>query len=177
MNRRTAIRNVVIISAGAAILPSCQHADKISLNLNHLAITGSQEKLLAALSETIIPTTSNFVGAKELKSHEFALIMIDDCASPEDQKKFTDGLVAFEDFCKKKWERAFENCTTEQRNELVTSIEQKKNIPETVAGFYGIVKGYTVQSFTSSKVFMTEIRKYKLVPGPIYKGCVPVSTT
>jgi hypothetical protein len=175
MNRRTAIRNVVIISAGAAILPSCHNADKTSLELKHLSITGSEEKLLAALSETIIPSTSNFIGAKDLKSHEFALVMIDDCATPEDQKKFTDGLSAFSEFCKNKWDRAFENCTTQQRNELIADIEQKKNMPETVGGFYGTVKAYTLQSFTSSKEFMTEIRKYKLVPGPVYKGCVPVS--
>ncbi len=177
MNRRTAIRNVVIISAGAAILPSCHNADKISLPLKHLSITGSQEKLLAALSETIIPGSSNFIGAKDLKSHEFVLTMVDDCASPEDQKKFTDGLAAFEELCKKKWDRAFENCTSQQRDELVGEIETKKNTSEAVAGFYATVKAYTVQSFTTSKEFMTDIRKYKLVPGPIYKGCVPVNPT
>jgi hypothetical protein len=175
MNRRAAIRNVVIISAGAAILPSCHDADKISLELKHLSITGSQEKLLAALSETIIPTTSDFIGAKELKSHEFVLTMVDDCASPEDQKKFTDGLTAFSALCKKKWDREFENCTVQQRNELVAEVEQKRNISEAVFGFYGTVKSYTLQSFTGSRDFMTEIRKYKLVPGPVYKGCVPVS--
>jgi hypothetical protein len=177
MNRRTAIRNVVIISAGAAILPSCHNADKISLELKHLSITGSQEKLLAALSETIIPSTPDFIGAKDLKSHEFLLIMVDDCSSPEDQKKFTGGLAAFEDLCKKKWDRAFENCTSQQRDQLVSDIEQKKNIPETVAGFYGTVKAHTLQCFTTSREYMTEIRKYKLVPGPVYKGCVPVSNT
>lgn len=175
MNRRTAIRNVVIISAGAAILPSCHHADKIGLQLKHLSITGSQEKLLAALSETIIPSTNDFIGAKDLKSHEFVLVMVDDCLAPDDQKKFTEGLTAFEDLCKKKLDRAFENCTPQQRDQLVADIEQKKDFPESVAGFYGTVKAYTLQSFTGSKEFMTGIRNYKLVPGPIYKGCVPVS--
>jgi hypothetical protein len=175
MNRRTAIRKVAIISAGAALLPACHTADKSSLSLQHLPLTGSQEKMLAALSDTIIPSTHTFIGAKELKSHEFVLTMMDDCASPDDQKKFTNGMIAFEEVCKSKWDRAFENCTSQQRNELVKDLEQKKNVPEPVAEFYNTVKSYTLQSFVSSKEFMTDIRKYKLVPGPNYKGCVPVS--
>lgn len=177
MNRRTAIRNVAIISAGAALLPACHTADKSSLSLQHLSLTGSQEKMLAALSDTIIPSSHTFIGAKELKSHEFVLTMMDDCASPEDQKKFTNGIIAFEEACKTKWDRAFENCTPQQRNELVNDIEQKKNVPGSVTEFYNTVKRYTLQSFTSSKEFMTDIRKYKLAPGPDYKGCVPVAKT
>ena len=60
------------------------------------------EKMLAELAETIIPKTNNFIGAKDLKSHEFALIMMNDCAPPEDQKAFTDGMKAFEEGCQKK---------------------------------------------------------------------------
>jgi hypothetical protein len=175
MNRRTAIRNVAIISAAAALLPSCHEADKISLPLKHLSVTGSQGKMLAALAETIIPTTHTFIGAKELKSHEFVLIMVDDCASPEEQKKFINGLKSFEELCKENWDRAFENCTPQQRNELVAAIELKKYVPEPVAEFYYTVKRYTLQSFSSSKEFLTDIRKYKLAPGPDFKGCVPVS--
>ena len=174
MNRRSAIRNVAIISAGAAFLPSCYNSDKSSLPLKNLSLTGSQEKMLAALSETIIPTYNSFIGAKGLKSHEFVLTMVDDCSSPEEQKKFTNGMIAFEELCKTKLDRAFENCTPQQRNELVTDIEQKKNVAGPVNDFYSTVKRYTLQSFTSSKEFMTDIRKYKLVPGPNYKGCVPV---
>jgi hypothetical protein len=175
MNRRTVIRNVAIFSAGAVLLPSCYDTDKISLPLKHLTITDSQGKMLAALSDTIIPATHNFIGAKDLNSHEFVLIMVDDCASPEEQKKFSNGMTSFVTLCKEKWDRDFENCTTQQRNELLTEIEQKKKIPGPAVEFYNTVKKYTLQSFSSSKEYLTDIRKYKLVPGPDYKGCVPVS--
>ena len=176
MNRRTAIRNVAIISAGAALLPSCHGADKTSFPLKHLSITDSQGKMLAALSDTIIPTTHTFIGARDLKSHEFVLTMVDDCAGPEEQKKFTTGLQSFEELCKEKWDRAFENCTLQQRNDLVAAIELKKFVPEPAAEFYNTVKRYTLQSFSSSKDFLTDIRKYKLVPGPNFKGCVPITS-
>ena len=45
--------------------------------------------MLAELAETIIPKTKNFIGAKDLKAHEFLLTMVDDCMAPEDQKVFT----------------------------------------------------------------------------------------
>jgi hypothetical protein len=51
MNRRTAIRNVVIISAGAGLLPSCMRDDKSSVPLKNISVTGSQEKMLAELTE------------------------------------------------------------------------------------------------------------------------------
>ena len=54
-------------------------------------------------------------------------------------------------------------------------IENKKDIPEDLLKFYGTVKRYTVQSFTSSKEYLTDIRKYKMVPGPDFKGCVTAS--
>ena len=175
MNRRTAIRNVIIISAGAGLLPSCVGDDKSSIVLKNISITGSQEKMLAALTETIIPKTKNFIGANDLKAHEFLLTMIDDCTSPDDQKKFTDGLEAFDKLSHDKFGQLFTGYTAEQKKELLQAIESKKDVPEEVVKFYGTVKRYTVQSFTSSKDYLTDIRKYKIVPGSNFKGCVPAS--
>ena len=176
MNRRTAIRNVVIISAGASLLPSCLGKDTTSIPLKNISLSGSQEKMLAELAETIIPKTSNFIGAKDLKAHEFILTMVDDCADPEEQQKFTEGLKAFDKLSHDKFGQLFTSYTAEQKKSLLTDIENKKDIPEDALKFYGTVKRYTLQSFTSSKEFMTDIRKYKMVPGSNFKGCVPVKS-
>jgi hypothetical protein len=176
MNRRTAIRNVMLVSAGAALLPSCLQGDKSSFPLKNISITGSQQKMLAALTESILPTTKNFVGAKDLKAHEFVLTMVDDCTSPDDQKKFIDGLKAFDKLSHDKFGQLFTGYTAQQKHALLVAVENKKDIPEDVLKFYKTVKRYTLQSFTSSKEYMTEIRKYKMVPGPNFKGCVPAKT-
>ncbi len=175
MNRRTALRNVVIISAGAGLLPSCMNEDKSLIPLKNISVTGSQEKMLAELTKAIIPKTKNFIGANDLKAHEFVLTMVDDCTSPEDQKKFTDGLEAFDKLSHDKFGQLFTSYTPEQKHELLADIENKKDIPEDALKFYGTVKRYTVQSFTSSKEYMTDIRKYNMVPGPDFKGCVKAS--
>jgi hypothetical protein len=173
MNRRTAIRNVIVISAGAGLLPSCMNEDKSAISLKNISVTGSQEKMLAELAETIIPKTKNFIGANDLKAHEFLLTMVDECTSPEDQQKFMEGLKQFGETCKKEYGASFVKSSAGQRKELLSAIESKKGIPEEVLKFYGTVKRYTVQSFTSSKEYMTGIRKYNMVPGSNFKGCVP----
>ena len=174
MKRRTAIRNVVIISAGAGLLPSCMQESNTSIPLKHISITGSQEQMLASLSEAIIPKTKAFIGANDLKAHEFVLTMIDDCVSPEDQKKFTEGLKDFDKLSHDKFGQVFTGFTQEQKHSLIADIESKKGIPENVQKFYGTVKRYTLQSFTSSEKYMLDIRKYKQTPGGNFKGCVPV---
>ena len=174
MNRRTAIRNVVIISAGAALLPACGHEDQASITLKNISFSGSQEKMLAALSETIIPKTKDFIGASDLMAHQFALVMVDDCASPEDQKKFMDGMKQFEETSKNKLKTSFVKATPEEKKQLLQQIEKNQDIPEVVRDFYRTIKRYTVQSFTTSKPFLLDIKKYQLVPGGNFKGCVPV---
>jgi len=177
MNRRTAIRNVVIISAGASLLPFCTTADEASLHLKNIPLTRSQESMLAELAETIIPKTSNFIGAKDLESHVFILTMIDDCAAPEDQKFFSDGMKAFEDACKKKFNASFVKCTPQERDEWLREMEAVKDDKDIAAKFYKTAKRYTVQSFTSSKEYLLEVRKWTMVPGSDFKGCVPVKKT
>lgn len=174
MKRRTLLRNMVFISAGAVLLPACRTTDKPLMALKNISLKGSQQEMLAQLTETIIPSTSKFLGAKELKSHEFLMRMIDDCTSPEDQKKFTDGMKAFEDACDKKFNTSFVKCTPQQRTELLKALEANKDKNDLAAQFYKTTKRYTLQSFTSSKEYMVDVRKWKMVPGGNFKGSVKV---
>jgi hypothetical protein len=164
------------VTVGAIVLPACtQNEKRTSTALNNLKITSDQEQMLADLTQTILPTAGGTgFGAKELQSHLFALMMIDDCASGEDQKKFTDGLKMFEEAVQKKYNRSFINCSTEQKNELMKKLEAKKDYSEDVLGFYRTIKRFTVQSYTSSKDYMEKIAGYQMLPGK-YKGCVPVN--
>lgn len=171
MNRRTAIKNVIILGAGASILASCQ--DNPSVTLKNIPLTGSQEKLLAAMSETILPTTE-FIGAKELESHKFTLMMVDECSAPDEQKKFMDGMLLFEEACKKKYNTRFTKCSPQQKEEFLLMIEAKAEVAENLISFYQTVKRTVIQSFTTSEAYLTQVRKFSLIPGP-YKGCVPVA--
>ncbi len=168
---------MVIISAGAVVFPGCRNTDTPVIALKNISLKGSQQEMLAQLTETIIPSTPTFLGAKELKSHEFLLRMIDDCTSPEDQQQFTDGMKAFEDACNKKFNTSFVKCTPQQRSDLLKELEAGKDEKNAAIGFYRTTKKYTLQSFTSCKAYMVDIKKWKLVPGSNFKGSVKISST
>ena len=174
MNRRTALKNCFIVSAGVALIPACmQEKSKSSLLLKNIKISSEQEQLMADLSETIIPTT-NTPGAKDVGAHLFVLMMIDECYKPEEQKKFMSGLEAFQHLTKKKFDKTYSNLTTQQRSELLTELEAKKDEKDNeVVAFYKVAKGMTLQAFTGSKYYLTKVRVYEMVPGRFH-GCVPV---
>jgi Gluconate 2-dehydrogenase subunit 3 len=173
MNRRATIKSLLIISGGAVLLPSClQDEKKSSLSLKNIKADGKDENLLAEISETIIPKT-NTSGAKDVSAHLFALMMVDECFAPADQDKFIKGLKEFDEFSKKKFDKSFVKCSPSERTEVLQSIESKKNIPGNMAFFYTTMKRLTIQAFTSSKYYLTNVHVYQLVPGKFY-GCVPV---
>lgn len=176
MDRRSVIRNMAYISVGAIILPACkQNEQRTTTELKNLKITGDQEQMLADLTQTILPSAGGTgAGAKELQSHLFALMMVDDCASPEDQKKFADGLKSFDDAVQKKYNSSFSKCSAEQKNEVLKDLEAKKNYGDNIQEFYKAIKGLTVQSYTTSQDYMVNILKYNIIPGK-YKGSVPVN--
>ncbi len=173
MDRRSSIKTLFIISAGAALLPSClQEDEKPSVSLQKIKINKKEENLIAEIGETIIPKT-NTPGAKDVSAHLFALMMIDDCYDPDEQKQFTKGLKEFDTFSKKKFNKTFPECAPPERLELLKSIENKNGIPENVSFFYKTIKSLTLQAYTSSQYYLTKVHEYKLVPGKFY-GCVPV---
>ena len=173
MKRREAIYNFVLISAGVMLLPSCGQQQSATIPLKNISLTGTEEKLLMQLTDLLIPKT-NFVGATDVKATEFTLTMMDDCNPPDKQQLFKNGLVQFDKFSKHKYGKSFVDCTPAIQKELLKAIEAKKDIPENVAQFYATTKGYTLQAFMSSKEYLTDVAKYKIVPGSNFKGCVPV---
>lgn len=174
MNRRAVIKNLVVVSAGATIIPSCIQPERALFPLKKIALSSAEQELIAVLTETIIPRTANFHGATDLKVHEFLLTMVDDCAKPEDQQTFLHGLRHFEEKFKKNFKNSFVSAGNIQRMEFLKEIEGTQDNQDDVYQFYKMVKQYTLQGFTSSKQYLTDIKKFTLVPGSQFKGCVPI---
>jgi Gluconate 2-dehydrogenase subunit 3 len=176
MKRRTVIRNFVFISAGVAVLPYCkEEAGKVSIELKKIKINADQEKLLAAITETIIPTTET-PGAKEVSAHVFALTMVDDCADAEGQEKFLKGLQQFEEFTKKKFGKSFIKCSPSEKEQLLGDIQKKEGVSDELSAFLDAIKGLTLQSYMTSEYYMTNVQKFEMAPGR-YRGCVPIKKT
>jgi hypothetical protein len=178
MHRRTVIKNLALIIGGAALLPSCmQEKGKASVGLKNVDVSADQEKLIGDIAETIIPKT-NTPGAKDLQLHLFVLKMVDDCYTKKDQEAFMAGIDQFNKLIKDRYSRPFGECDVKQREQALLSIEQDKDpkstaYPAELKKFYDIVKGQTVNGYTTSKYFMTKQIVYELVPGR-YNALYPV---
>lgn len=169
--RRTAIRRLLIMAGGVAIIPSCMQSDnaRTSISLRNINLNSNDEKLLAELAETIIPQTDS-PGAKDTYTQLYILKMMDDCSSKEDQRKFVTGLKAFEKFSRRSGQ-TFIELTPAQKEEVAYQIENKKDVPEEVLAFYNIAKSLTIQGYLTSKYYLSNVQVYELVPGR-FKGCV-----
>lgn len=173
MDRRSSIKTLLILSAGAAILPSClQEEKKPSVAVKNFKINANEEDMVASVCDTMIPSGKT-PGAKDVGAYQFALMMMDECYSPEQQEKFMEGLKDFDNFSKKITNKSFTKATPAEREEVLKSVESKKEVPENVAFFYNSTKKLTLEAFTQSKYYLTKVHLYELVPGKFY-GCVPV---
>ncbi|MBC3540142.1 gluconate 2-dehydrogenase subunit 3 family protein [Rufibacter sediminis] len=163
MKRRAAVKGLLIFTGGLVLLPSCMlERDKASVQLKHLEVSGDDEKMLAELVETLIPTTDT-AGAKTLGLHKFTLKMVDEVYGEEDQRAFQDGMAAFQKQTKKQTGSTFAECTPPQRQEVVAAVNAGNAAPEVLA-FYKIVKDQTILGYLNSELVMTKLRKYELVP-------------
>lgn len=154
MNRRLAIKQVLIFAGGMALLPSCLREEgKVSIQLKNLDISAAQENLLADIAELIIPKTDTS-GAKDLKLHLFVLKMLDDCYETADQQQFIAGL------------KTFEGLEGKELSQLLTDANNAKpGLSEEITKFYKIMKSRTIGGYLNSKYVMSNLLIWELVPG------------
>jgi hypothetical protein len=164
MKRRNAVRNMALGIGGLMSLPAWAtgwHQNAMPNTLSFLS--GSQETLLAEVVETIIPAT-NTPGAKALGVHQFVQKVVADCYDKNAQNDFSKGLDALETTSKAKYNKAFAECDTPQRIDLLKNADAK---------LMGIAKWLTIKGYTSSEYVMTKLTHFEFAPAR-YKGCVPV---
>jgi hypothetical protein len=185
MNRRIAIKQLGLITAGAALLPACaRNVREVTVALRNISITGDQEFLLADIVGRIIPTTDS-PGAVDLNVPHFVLRMVDDCYSPEDQQKFLAGLGQVDDSADRMFGKSFEDCSEDEKAKVINSWSEEKEKtaeetgatvdgkPNQLPTFFAITKRHTVQGYLSSEYVLTNALPYTMIPGG-FKGCVEI---
>jgi gluconate 2-dehydrogenase subunit 3-like protein len=177
MERRSAIRNLVIIAGGSILLPACKSTpENSSIPLKNIKINTDQERLLADIASTIIPKTDT-PGAKEVGAHLFVLKMLDDLYEKEMQQRFIEGIKQLEAGTKTQFGKSFIDCTADQKQKILFGIESKKGYGQEVLDFYEIMKARTIEGYLTSKYVMTNLVKYEMIPTHKYDGYYPVKNT
>jgi Gluconate 2-dehydrogenase subunit 3 len=179
MKRRIALKQLGLMTAGAMLIPSCvKQITQASIPLKNIVVNGDQEALLAEIAETIIPAT-DIPGAKALNAHRFILRMVDDCQDKESQQQFVTGLSQVDAAIKQKFNKSFEECSTDERKKFLLDLEEKNkkaednDKKEDLPAFYSLTKRYSVQAFLGSEYVMTNVLVYNMIPGK-FQGCVEI---
>ena len=107
-----------------------------------------------------------------LVRHLFVLKMVDDCSPKDQQEVFIKGMEEFKKICKETTGKSLVDCNAEERQKITDLLLAMKTEDVPLVQFLGMVKGRTIQAYTSSEFYLTKVKVYELVPGR-FQGCVP----
>lgn len=181
MDRRKALKHLGILSGGLVMLPSCDFTkEKVSLTLNRLKITQSQEALMKELAACILPE-DDLPGALNLEVHDFVWIMVDDCLQDEIRHSYLEGMTNFNKRVKELTGESFLKSKQEDRVKALYSIVREGGKPSDqvsrdVLNFVEITKSFTILGYMKSSYVMTEVMPYSLVPGS-YGTCETIDNS
>lgn len=173
MNRRHAIKSIIISGVGIAFLHSCDFSKgKLGIELKHFRLDPEGASNLAMLMRNILPVN----GIDRLEGPSaliYMLKMLDDCGSPEEQTQFNESFQFFQKHMQEATGKKISVIPEKQLKEILSQMEEGKNYPQEVLDFYAYIKKYVVQYYTGTKEYMTEYLHYNIIPEP-YQGCIPV---
>lgn len=181
MNRRSTLKGLLAAGgaiAGLSLVEWKWHIVEDSLYPRFY--TRLEEKLLTSIADTIIPAgpppavpggPTEPIGALSTGTDKFLMKLIEKCYEKEDQDKIKRQLAELEKSSENAYGESFADCSQEQRVELLmaranSEVEEEKE-------FFDLMKSQTIRGFTTTQVFMTNYRDYKVAPG-YYHGCASV---
>lgn len=172
MKRRTAIRNLGLISAGFSFLPACNFTEKPPV-YDRVPLETEQYHLVEWLTQAILPEAEEPRITTPEETPHFVLTMLNDCYAPEDIEKYLTGLQLFDQKIRDQYQTGFKKLEPEQQILLFTEVSESETLPESLKYFLNTTKRLTVQHFTTSEYFMINHLDFEFVPGR-FKGCVAV---
>ena len=181
MNRRKAIFRISWIGLGTVAGAGGYSWYSIGKTPD-LAFASNNRELIAALAETIIPSTDT-PGARQAAVHDHILRMLGNCMERKEQNTFIDGLKDVQAYCSSKYDQGYEHCTTGQQERAMAYFEKKSRSMHGLAGkvrlrimgrpFFTLLKDHTVEGYCTSEAGATKGLTYSYIPGS-FSGCMPL---
>lgn len=173
MNRRHAIKNLVLTSGSLITLPFWMGCGESDAPATHVStFSPAEQKTLAAITDTIIPAGTS-IGALSTGVDKYLQKIIDDCHPKEVQDNIKLQLKSLEALAKNGYNKSFEDCSQQQRQELFLKFSDPRKTKE--KEFFDLVKSETIKGFNTSREVMQQYLGYKIAPGHYY-GCVAIKT-
>jgi len=185
MNRRDYLKYTTTLFgytvAGSTLVSLVESCKSSSANTSTF-FTSSEFDLLHEIAGTILPE-SDTPGALSMNVPQFIEMLCTEVFAKEDGNRIKKGLIDFELECKKKYNKAFSDLTTKEKEaHLVILDKESAQFPISMWGinlepkpkpitFYRRLKSLVLQGYFTSEKIGKEILVYKPVPGQ-YIGCV-----
>ena len=171
MNRRNALKNLVIASGGLITLPlwmGCGDGETAATHLS--SFSSAEQKTLAGLVDTIIPA-GNSIGALSMEVDKFLQKLVDDCFEKDVQDNVKEQLKALDISAETAYKKSFAKCTQDQRQELLLKLSNSAN--KAAKDFFTLVRSETIRGFNTSEEVMQKYLHYQIAPAHYY-GCVDI---
>ena len=163
MERRILIKQLMLLTGGVLLFPSCLRSDEDRIiEYNNFDLNESQILLMAKLSEFILPLKENPL-AKDERLHLFVIKMVDECLMFDEQKYFVSGIKELQSFIDEKYNSS-STFDFSKHIELITKLERQE-FESNISNFYKIFKKQLINGYLNSAFFMTHVIEYKLIPG------------
>ncbi len=181
MDRREALRRTALLMGGVVSAPAIMGVlqgckAKPGLAWKPEFLNEDQASAVSQIAEIIIPRTDT-PGAKDAGVPSFIDQILKECYSAEDQKRFTEGLQAFNDEAKKAYGEDFTHLDAEDQEAFVKKVHDDAVNAAPDADkrpFILMMKELTMLGFFTSQPGATQVLQYVAVPGA-YNGCIPLS--
>ncbi len=175
MKRRSAIKSLGGLTAGAIILPQMLTGCDKGPYKYELFNWGDTE-WFDDLAGFILPATADSAGADKAGVGEFIQIMVTDNFKPADQEAFIAGLAEFRTKIETAYQRHFIDLNQDEKGKMLEELRSEASaysIPEGGSPhFYHMLHPLTLMAYFTSEEGMTKALRYKPIPGE-QKGVVP----
>ena len=152
MNRRDALK-VALVASG--ILAACRTRRASS----SLLLSEEDQVLAEEIADTLLPTTAGSPGAKAAGTGAAMNLILSDCYTPAEQRRFSEGLARFR-------AKSFLELSRADRETFVRSVGRQ--------AWFAPVRDLALGAYFSSEIGMTQALRYVRVPGK-YVGCMPLA--
>jgi len=169
MNRRIAIQNIILASAGTLFISGCAEANVLELMKDGRLILDQQHnKYLSRISETILPVSA--IGEDVPAASDFIMRMLNEGHGSDEIQKFATGFEQYK-LLMKESQLKIKNAGSSEVIELMTAILAQNPPQEELAFFINKTKDLSIWNLKSSKFYQTKYLENSLMPPP-YEACV-----
>lgn len=173
MKRRNALKTISLAAGSSLVLPpvffaSCQRDD-----YQPVFFTKEEIALLNEIGNTILPTTEDSAGAKDINIAHFMDKYVAECYPVELQAIVKGGVNIFQKECMTNQQQVFQDWTKEQKHIwLVQMDEEVQKEERTIPHYFSLIKKLVLFGYFTSEEGMTKALRFVPIPGK-YEGSIP----